>query len=141
MIRPTHKRFAAIALASMTPSVAMAARPITGRWITADNTAIVAIADCGGKMCGKIAKLLKAPPKGPPVDALNPDPKMRSRPLTGLPILTDLTPNGDTWAGTIYDPKKGKTYKAIVARDPSGALKVKGCAGVFCQTMVWKAAG
>ncbi len=141
MIRQTHKRFAAIALAMMIPSVALAAQPITGRWITADNTAIVAIADCGGKMCGKIAKLLKMPPKGPPVDALNPDPRLRTRPLAGLPILIALAPSGDTWTGTIYDPKKGKTYKAIVARDPNGTLKVKGCAGVFCQTMVWKPAG
>jgi uncharacterized protein (DUF2147 family) len=141
MIRQTHKRFAAIALAMMIPSVAQAAQPITGRWITNDNSAVIAIADCGGKMCGTIAKLLKAPPKGPPVDALNPNPTLRTRSLTGLPILTDLTPTGNTWTGRVYDPKKGKTYKAVVARDPSGVLKVKGCVGAFCQTQTWKPAG
>jgi uncharacterized protein (DUF2147 family) len=142
MIRQTHKRFAAIALATMIPSVAMAAQPITGRWTTADNTAVIVIASCGTKLCGKISKLLKVPPKGPPVDSLNPNPSLRTRPLAGLPILTDLVPSGDGWTGTVYDPKKGKTYRAFVTRDPSGALKVKGCIGnsPFCQTMLWQPA-
>ena len=118
---------------------AFAAQPIVGRWSTADGGAVVAIGPCGATLCGRIAKLIKGPPSGPPVDALNPDPKLRTRPLVGLAILIGLTPDGDGWKGQIYDPKSGKTYRATVARD-GARLKVQGCVAVFCQTMMWTAA-
>lgn len=118
---------------------AFAAQPIAGRWLTAEGGAVVAVGPCGAAMCGRIVKLIKGPPSGPPVDARNPDPKMRTRPLVGLAILTDLKPAGDGWKGQIYDPKSGKTYRAAVMRD-GGTLKVQGCVAVFCQTMTWKAA-
>lgn len=118
---------------------AFAAQPIAGRWLTADGGAVVAIGPCGAALCGRIAKLIKGPPSGPPVDARNPDPKLRARPLVGLIILTGLTLDGDAWKGQIYDPKTGKTYRAIVTRD-GGKLKVQGCVAVFCQTMTWTVA-
>ncbi|QDZ06587.1 DUF2147 domain-containing protein [Sphingomonas panacisoli] len=117
---------------------ALAAQPIAGRWWTADRGALVAIGPCGAALCGRIVKLVKGPPSGPPVDALNPDPKLRSRPLVGLAILLDLKPDGDGWKGRIYDPKTGKTYRAAVTRDGAN-LKVQGCVAVFCQTMTWAA--
>jgi uncharacterized protein (DUF2147 family) len=127
---------AGLALAVALP--AFAAQPIAGRWLTADGGAVVAIGPCGAALCGRIAKLLKGPPSGPPIDALNPDPALRGRPLVGLAILTNLTPNGDGWKGQVYDPKTGKTYRAFVARD-GAKLKVQGCVAVFCQTIMWTA--
>ena len=128
---------AALALAAALP--ASAAPPIAGRWLTADGGAVIAIASCGASLCGRIAKVIKGPPTGPWVDANNPDAKLRTRPLIGLPILTGLVADGDAWKGQIYDPKTGKTYRAVVARD-GGRLNVQGCVAVFCRTMVWTAA-
>lgn len=137
MIRRLFLGLAAVAAASPL----QAAPPITGRWLTSDGGAVVAIDPCGGSMCGHVAKVIKGPPAGRPwVDAHNPDPKLQNRPLVGLPILTDMTPAGDSWNGKIYDPKTGKTYRAVVARD-GGNLKVQGCIAIFCQTMVWTRAG
>jgi uncharacterized protein (DUF2147 family) len=127
---------AGLALAVALP--AFAAQPIAGRWLTADGGAVVAIGPCGAALCGRIAKLLKGPPSGPPIDALNPDPALRGRPLVGLAILTNLTANGDGWKGQVYDPKTGKTYRAFVTRD-GARLKVQGCVAVFCQTITWTA--
>ncbi|MGN6820590.1 MAG: DUF2147 domain-containing protein [Sphingomonas sp.] len=136
MIRPILAAIAAVALA--TPL--LAAPPIAGRWLTADGGAVVAIGDCGGALCGRIAKVIKGPPTGPWVDARNPDPKLKNRPLVGLAILTGMTASGDGWKGSIYDPKTGKTYRAVVARDGAN-LKVQGCIAIFCQTMTWTRAG
>jgi uncharacterized protein (DUF2147 family) len=131
---------AAAALAAL-PAPLFAAPPITGRWLTADGGAVVAIADCGGNICGRVVKVIKGPPAGKPwVDALNPDPKLKTRPLVGVPILTGMTASGDGWKGQIYDPKSGKTYRAIIARDGAN-LKVQGCIAIFCQTMIWTRAG
>lgn len=135
MIRPL---VACLALAVTLP--VLAAQPIAVRWLTTDGGAVVAIGPCGATLCGRIAKVIKGPPSGPPVDALNPDPKLKTRPLVGLAILTGLTPDGDGWTGQIYDPKTGKTYRAVVARD-GGKLKVQGCVALFCRTMMWTPAG
>jgi uncharacterized protein (DUF2147 family) len=130
----------AAALAAL-PAPLFAAPPITGRWLTADGGAVVAIGDCGGTICGRVVKVIKGPPAGKPwVDSLNPDSKLKTRPLVGMPILTGMTASGDGWKGQIYDPKSGKTYRAIVGRDGAN-LKVQGCIAIFCQTMIWTRAG
>jgi uncharacterized protein (DUF2147 family) len=129
-----------IAALAAAASPATAAAPITGKWLTAGKDSIVEIAPCGPKLCGKISKLLKPVPGGPPVDRNNPDTALRTRPLIGLPILIGFADNGSDWAGTIYDPRRGKTYRSVVAKNPDGTLKVQGCIAFFCQTQVWTAA-
>ena len=139
MIRPLLLGLAAVTVAL--PAPLFAAAPIAGRWLTADGGAVVAIGDCGGAICGRVVKVIKGPPAGKPwVDSLNPDPKLKTRPLVGLPILTEMASSGDGWKGKIYDPKSGKTYRAVVTRDGAN-LKVQGCIAIFCQTMVWTRAG
>lgn len=140
MIRQLLPVLAAVTAAAL-PAPLLAAPPIAGRWLTADGGAVVAIGDCGGTICGRVVKVIKGPPAGKPwVDSLNPDPKLKTRPLVGLPILTEMSSSGEGWKGKIYDPKSGKTYRAVVARDGAN-LKVQGCIAIFCQTMVWTRAG
>jgi len=140
MIRPLLLALAALTAAAL-PVQLLAAPPISGRWLTADGGAVVAIGDCGGSICGRVLKVIKGPPAGRPwVDSLNPDPKLKTRPLVGLPILTEMSSSGDGWKGRIYDPKSGKTYRAVVARDGAN-LKVQGCIAIFCQTMTWTRVG
>lgn len=126
--------FTVSALAAATP--ALAAPSIAGHWLTPDGTAVIAVGPCGTNFCGRIVRVIKGPPSGPAVDARNPDPKLRSRPLVGVPILTALVPDGEKWTGQVYDPKSGRTYRAIVARD-GAKLKVQGCISFICKTMLW----
>ena len=119
---------------------ATAAAPIAGRWLTEEGNAIVTIGPCGGATCGRLTKLLKGPPSGPPTDRNNPDVKLRGRPLEGLTVLTGFADAGDDWRGRIYDPKSGRTYKSIVKREADGRLKVQGCIAFFCRTQHWTAA-
>ena len=115
---------------------AAAAEPVTGRWLTVDGQAIVTIGTCGQTVCGKITKVLKPRPGGPAVDANNPDPALRHRPIEGIQFLTGFTPSGSSWNGRIYSPEEGKTYKSVLTRD-GNTLKVKGCILFFCKTQVW----
>jgi uncharacterized protein (DUF2147 family) len=124
----------------LTPAAADAATPIAGRWLTEEGNAVVTIGACGSATCGRITRLIKGPPSGPPVDRNNPDASLRKRPLEGLTILTGFADAGSDWRGRIYDPKSGKTYKSIVRREADGSLKVQGCIAFFCRTQRWTAA-
>ncbi|HEX8485968.1 MAG TPA: DUF2147 domain-containing protein [Sphingomonas sp.] len=122
------------------PAAAHAATPITGRWLTEGGKAIVAIAPCGGggqSLCGRVDRVLKAPPGATGRDSNNPDPALRTRPMVGVPILSGFADAGADWRGRIYNPEDGKSYKAIVTRERDGSLKVKGCISFFCKTQVW----
>ncbi len=129
-----------VAAACLATAPAWAAQPITGRWLTEDRSAIVEIGRCGATVCGRIARVLIARPNAPTTDAANPDAALRNRPIVGLPILTGFTDGGGDWRGRIYDPRRGKTYKSIVSRQPDGSLKVQGCIAFLCQTQTWRKA-
>ena len=137
MKRLPLKRLASFAaLASAAPL--LAAQPIEGRWVTAEKDAVIQIGKCGSKLCGKIARFLVAPPQGlDQRDVNNKEPRLRSRKLLGMPVLTGFSEESDLWRGEIYDPKSGKTYRSVVRRKDANRLEVKGCIGPFCQTQVW----
>lgn len=132
-----HRFLLAPALLLAAPATAT---PIAGRWLTEDGNAVVTIGPCGAATCGRITRLIKGPPSGPPTDRNNPDPKLRTRPLEGLTVLSGFSDRGDDWRGRIYDPRSGKTYKSIVKREADGTLKVQGCIAFFCRTQRWTAA-
>ena len=118
--------------------LAAAPAPITGNWMTAEGKAAVEIAPCGPAFCGHIARVLKPRPGGPAMDIRNPDPRLRTRPMAGLLILTGLHPEGNRWGGRIYDPETGRTYRAELTR-AGEALTVKGCLGPLCRAQHWTA--
>ncbi|QKG70709.1 DUF2147 domain-containing protein [Erythrobacter mangrovi] len=135
------KRAAAIVAALFACVPLSAAEPIQGRWVTGEKDAVVAIAPCGPKLCGRIDRFLVAPPKGVDQrDVNNKDPALRNRKLLGMAILSEFTEESDLWRGTIYDPKSGKTYRSVIRRKGANVLEVKGCLGPFCQTQTWQRA-
>ena len=128
---------AIIALALAAPLAA--AEPVAGSWVTASRDGVVRIGPCGTALCGRLARFLVVPPQGADQrDVHNPDAKLRTRKLLGLPILTGFHQDGAVWRGTIYDPKAGKSYRSIIRRLDADRLEVKGCIGPFCQTQVWR---
>jgi uncharacterized protein (DUF2147 family) len=127
------------ALLAATP--AFASEPVTGRWVTEEKDAVVAIAPCGKAMCGAVDRFLVPPPQGlDQRDINNPDAKLRTRKLLGMQILTSFVADGKVWRGRIYDPKSGKSYRSIIRRKGPNVLEVKGCIGPFCQTQEWRRA-
>lgn len=126
-----------VALLSFGP--AEAAPAITGRWLTEGGKALVEVAPCGAALCGRIVRVQVRTGGGPALDRNNPDPKLRARPIVGIPILTGFTDAGTVWKGRIYDPESGRSYRSEVTR-AGAVLKVKGCLGPFCRTQDWRRA-
>jgi len=119
-------------------SAALAVPSVQGNWYTEDRSAIVRIAPCGNRMCGTIARVLNQGPNVPTRDINNPDPRMRSRPIVGMPILSGFSPSGSQWAGGhAYDPHTGRSYRASLALNPNGTLEVTGCLLFICRSKDW----
>jgi uncharacterized protein (DUF2147 family) len=76
----------------------------------------------------------------PKVDRLNEDPKLRTRPRLGLPVLNDFVKDGDNKYddGTIYDPLNGKTYSCKITYKGK-ELDIRGYIGIslFGRTTTW----
>jgi uncharacterized protein (DUF2147 family) len=109
-----------------------------GYWITADRRALVRIAPCGTKLCGKISRVLAGGPKVPSGDVNNPQPSLRSRPLVGLQVLSGFKLRGSNWVeGRAYDPKSGQSYNAKLTPNPDGTLTVTGCVLFICRSQTW----
>jgi uncharacterized protein (DUF2147 family) len=127
-----------IAFALLLAAPPPATPAIAGTWKTEDGKALVRIAPCGANWCGRIVKLLVAPPPGKGHDVNNPDPALRGRPILGLTILTGFSRQDGEWQGAIYDPQHGKSYRSILEPGDGGTLKVKGCISIFCKTQIWQ---
>ena len=91
-----------------------------GEWMVKDKTARVAIAACGGNLCGHLDWT---------VDGKD----------VGQPVLIDMKPDGGRWTGTVVDVRNGRHYLAHVALTSENALKLDGCVlgGLFCGGEVW----
>lgn len=128
---------AAVALCA-TP--AAAAGSIEGLWINEDRNGVIRIGRCGAHMCGWLVRMLDTAPNAPTRDIENPNPRLRSRPLIGLPIFTKLGRDGNRWTGGDgYDPRNGRSFKAKLKLNADDTLSVTGCIGwgVLCKTWTW----
>ncbi len=115
----------------------------TGLWIDDSGDGAVKIEPCGTKLCGHIAWLRKlVNDKGDVLkDRHNPDPKMQSRLICGLPVIGELNaqPEGGFDGGWVYDPKEGKSYSVAIQTSGTDQLQVTGYLGVklLGKTLIW----
>ncbi len=136
-MRSTIAALALLALAL--PASAQQGGSIAGRWRTDDGKAVITVAPCsagGSTLCGRISRFLVAEPAGGARDGNNPDRNLRTRPLMGVAVLTNLAREGNSWTGRGYSPEEGRNFNATV-RVENGRLNVRGCVAVFCRTVVW----
>lgn len=118
------------------------ATSVTGVWLTHKAKAKVEITQCGAGLCGRIVWLRAAyDSRGRPVlDKRNRNRQMRGRQVLGMQTFTALQPSGPgRWAGLIYNPEDGRTYRASLFVTPSGSIRVEGCrvAGSACGARNW----
>lgn len=117
---------------------ASAAPPVldpTGEWMVEKGYATIRIVDCAGKLWGVVAS--EKTPGG--IDSQNPDPKLRTRPTLGMPVLVGMAPSKpNEWSGNIYNSQDGRTYEASISLTNPDLLKVQGCVlGFLCGGENW----
>lgn len=115
----------------------------SGTWLTEDGRAKIRIDRCGAgqaQVCGKVVWLKVATTESgaPRTDLKNPDPKKRSRPVIGLPLIDGLKPDAHKFSGEIYNVEEGKTYQVSLERESPSELSVSGCLlRVLCGSQTW----
>lgn len=114
---------------------------ILGTWLNEEKDGKIEIYKNGSKYFGKLVwgKNMYEPDGSSRTDIKNPDPKLRSRKLQDLVLLTNFTYDDGEWeGGKIYDPKSGKTYSCIM-RFKGNILQIKGYIGITLlgRTTVW----
>jgi len=131
-----------LAVVSISQIVKAQTDPIEGLWYNDIKSGKILITRApNGKFYGKVV-WLKEPLKDgkPKVDELNEDPKLRSRPRLGLPVLMDFVKDGDNkyTNGKIYDPLNGKTYSCKMTLKGK-ELDIRGYIGIslFGRTTTW----
>lgn len=105
-----------------------------GRWFTGSDGGVIQIEPCGQNLCGRIVGITL----DHPTDAMPTD--YRGLPQCGHTIITNAHQTGpDEWSGRITDPRNGNVYKARLAVDSYGRLRVRGYVGLplFGQTQIW----
>ena len=93
---------------------------------------VVRIWEEGGKLSGKIIRLVSGPTEDPNPLCTECDGERRNTPIVGMTILEDLSRDGDEWTGgTILDPENGQSYRCVI-RLVEGApeLDVRGYVGI-----------
>lgn len=133
----------------LAPPFARAEDPdaVLGTWNESDGDAQFEIYRCGSLYCGKIVSLrdpdypANDPMAGKPkIDRNNPDPKLRTRPLLGMPFMLGFRYEGsNSWKGLIYNPEDGQNYRCRLAMAGWNHLKVRGYLGIVLlgKTVVW----
>ena len=127
---------------------AAAAESIEGCWIIESGQSVIELSVDTGVLSGRIVGLESAyylagedgPEGALRVDLKNDDPALRSRPLAGLQLVSNLTRRGDEWrGGEIYDPESGNTYSVRLRIDDDGSLNIRGYVGtpLFGRTTRW----
>ena len=117
----------AFALAFAQPARAATPADIAGDWATPGLGAVVRLAPCREdqqRLCGRLMWAW--------------DPARLQRGAVGTEMIRDFRWDGEAWTGgALTNPEDGRTYSGAIRPDGE-VLRLRGCAGPFCQTQVWR---
>ena len=109
----------------ITPAFAGPGPTILGLWRTQDKGGVIAITECGGRVCAHIAGVVLDNPADPmPVDS-------RGVSQCGLQLINDaVETKPNLWNGHILDPRNGSVFRVELWLQPDGRLALRGYIGV-----------
>lgn len=117
----------AVALSFAQPVYASTPSDIAGDWATPGLGAVVRLAPCRtdeAQVCGRLIWAW--------------DPARLQRGAVGREMIRDFSWDGEAWSGgALTNPEDGRTYSGAIRPD-GDVLRLRGCAGPFCQTQVWR---
>ena len=112
-----------------------------GYWLTPGS--IVLIENCDNNICAKIETIFVEEGRDPKLilDENNKNKSLRSRAIVGINVLSgfsiDDIEQKEFKGGKIYDPRRGREFKANIYLKEDGNLKVEGCLAFICDDEEW----
>lgn len=127
-------RLLGLAILWLSMDAAAAPPAPTGLWLTQDHTGVIAITNCGNKLCGRIVEVfLDHPHDKTPVDH-------HGVSQCGLSLIDDARQiRPGVWKGHITDPRNGNVWGVEFRLDRRGNLALRGFLGVplLGRTETW----
>ena len=114
---------------------------ILGYWLTPGS--IVKIENCESYVCAKIETIFVDDGRDPKLilDENNRDKALRSRAIVGINVLSGFLVKDVKQkvfkGGRIYDPRRGREFKATLHLKDDGSLEVEGCLAFICDSEEW----
>ena len=106
---------------------------VVGQWYNAEKDAVITLFEDGQTVSGKITwmKFPNDENGKPKTDPLNPDESLRARSRIGMIMMSGFSHiAGKVWDnGSLYDPKKGKTYSGMMTLKDENTLNLRGYIG------------
>jgi len=112
-----------------------------GYWLTPGS--IVLIENCDKHLCAKIETIFVEEGRDPKLilDENNKNKSLRSRTIVGINVLSGFSIDGieqrEFKGGKVYDPRRGREFKANIYLNDNGNLKVEGCLAFICDYEEW----
>lgn len=117
----------AFCLGAATSARADTPASIAGDWATPGLGAIVRLSACADDaqlLCGRLIWAW--------------DPARLRHGAVGAQMLRDFAWDGEAWRdGALFNPEDGRSYAGSIRLD-GDVLRLRGCAGPFCQGQVWR---
>ena len=110
------------------------AQTLLDEWWTPGFNARVRLATCDDKLCGTIVWAWDDQPSG----ATDKRPLVGQRIISGMKLELRSSEKAPIYAGSIYNPEDGNTYKATMRLKTPNTLMVAGCVLFICQEQVWR---
>jgi uncharacterized protein (DUF2147 family) len=142
MLKPGTVIIALICLALRVVAQVHPEDRITGLWLTEQKDGKVQIFRTGNTYSGRLVwgNSVLDEHGNPKRDIYNPDPKLRSRTIQGMVMLTGLVYNDGKWQdGKIYNGLTGKSYSVEITLK-GNSLFLRGYVGIplLGKTTVWQ---
>ena len=138
-LQMTRNPFLSTLLAFLFSSLgSFAAEAIEGIWQKSDGEAQILLKIEKGILNGYLTKVAA---DAPVHDSKNPDPSLRGRKIVGLQIIRGFRKEGGKWVGgSLYDCRRGKSYKGSIWLEDRENLRMRGHLGVSLigSTAKWK---
>jgi len=131
----------AVALLLVLVAPAYAQNTPVGLWknLEEDKTTLIRITESGGKLQGKIEKVLKGGVEDAAAKCVKCKDDKKDKPMAGLELMWDMTKAGDKWeGGKLLDPESGRIVNCRLELAEGGKkLNVRGSVAFLSKTQTW----
>jgi len=128
-------------LSAMLAGPAVAQNSAVGLWKNAepDKVTLIRISEEGGKLVGKIEKVLKNNVEDTTARCAKCKDEIKDKPMVGLQLMWDMEKDGNRWSGgKLLDPETGRVVNCRLETEEGGkVLKVRGSIAFLSKTQTW----
>jgi uncharacterized protein (DUF2147 family) len=128
-------------LSAMLADPAVAQNSAVGLWKNAepDKVTLIRISEEGGKLVGKIEKVLKNNVEDTTARCAKCKDEIKDKPMVGLQLIWDMEKDGNrSSGGKLLDPETGRIVNCRLETEEGGkVLKVRGSIAFLSKTQTW----